>query len=148
MIRVLVLVVLILWLPAAGCLNPGDCLVTNSGNLQLTLVPPAGTTGVLFSTVAVVGLAQPVGANVSGTTLALPVNPDTTQTTYVFSRATRTDTITFTYLNQLLVLSPDCGAIVFHRELDYTTNTFGPGTLTINNRVLARGVTRNATLRF
>jgi hypothetical protein len=148
MIRALVFLFWVAMLAASGCLNPGDCVINNSGNVQLTLVPPTGTAGVLFTRVAVVGLATPVAANVSGTTLALPVNPDTTQTTYVFTRTNRTDTITFTYRNQVLVLNPDCGAILFHRDLNFSRNTFGAGTLTINNPVLARGVTRNATLRF
>jgi len=153
--RAVVLLFLIGMLPAAGCLNPGDCLITNSGTVQLALVDAAGRAReVRFASISVVGVERPLSTNSNTSTLALPLNPDTTVTSFVFTRVTapdtpaRLDTLTFTYRNQVLVLSPDCGAILFHRDLDYTRNTFGAGTLTINNRVLARGVTRNATLRF
>lgn len=132
-----------------GCFNPGDCLKNNKTNIELAFVNAAGAAqSVQFSSITISGLKAALLTNVSVNAVSLPVNPAATSTTYVFVRGSRKDSITFTYRNQALVLNPDCGAILYHRDLDYALNTFGLETLVITNRQLLTSVSRNATLRF
>ena len=139
----------------AGCFNPGDCVKNNKTNIELEFVGSNGRAAAAqFSTISISGVAQPILSNVNGTSVSLPVNPAASSTTYVFTRpalnsptGVRRDSITFTYRNQVLVLNPDCGAILYHRDLDFSVNTFGSESLRITNRQLLKSVARNATLR-
>lgn len=132
-----------------GCFNPGDCVKNNKSNIELAFVNASGAAQtVQFSSIAISGLKQPILTNVNANAVSLPVNPAAANTTFIFVRSNRKDSITFTYRNQALVLNPDCGAIIYHRDLDFSVNTFGANTLQITNRQLLTTVSRNATLRF
>jgi hypothetical protein len=139
---------------AIGCLNPGDCVINNRATVELEFV---GTNGLpattSFQSISVSGQNTPFLTNVTRTTVSLPLNPAADSTTFVFVRAgtapntIEKDSITFTYRNQVLVLNPDCGAILYHRDLDFSLSTFGSDALRITNRQLLSTIPRNATLR-
>lgn len=139
----------------AGCFNPGDCIKNNKTNIELEFVGTDGKpANVQFTSISVSGIRTPLATNFNTSRVSLPVNPAASSTTYVFTRpalnnpnAVRRDSITFTYRNQVLVLNPDCGAILYHRDLDFSINTFGSESLRITNRQLLTTVARNATLR-
>jgi hypothetical protein len=142
------------WL-ATGCFNPGDCIINNRTTIELEFVGTDGKPAAAqFQSISISGRPGTILSAVNRANVSLPVNPGADSTTFVFVRpgspnpaAVRKDSITFTYRNQVLVLNPDCGAILYHRDLNFTINTFGSESLRITNRQLLTTVSRNATLR-
>lgn len=133
----------------ASCFEQGDCLITNSNVMQVSLKSATTKAGIsiLFDSVYVPGDTL-VYRDKNVGTLALPVDQSRTETMYVFKQATRRDTIIFTYTNQILVLSPDCGAFVHHNDLWYRYSTLPKEQIRIITPQLGKNVTNNLDLYF
>jgi hypothetical protein len=133
----------------SSCFDQGDCLITNSNLVQISLkdFTTKASAQILFDSVYVPGDTL-VYTAATTSSLVLPVDQSKTETMYVLKQATRRDTIVFTYSNQTLILSPDCGAFVYQRDLWYGRSTLPAEQIRIVNGQLARSVTSNVELYF
>ncbi len=130
------------------CLSEPDCLVTATNNLRISL--KNGGTGTaqkaLFSSIKVSGTSATFFSTDSVTTLILPVDPLATRTTFKFQYGTvlnskpvvRTDSITVTYATQIVIISPTCGAAIYHTNLTVSATSFVIEPKVVNSQLSTR----------
>jgi hypothetical protein len=130
-VRFFVPSVLILLLSA--CLSEPDCLVTATTAVKTSLRNPATgiAKNVKFHSIQINGVHVQVPTD-SVKSITLFVDPFAPQTTFTFEHASggmpapKSDTFTLTYTSEVVIISPDCGGVVFHTNLavkDYTFPT-------------------------
>jgi len=140
---------LLMLMGLGACLEQGDCLVTNTtlAKVKLKSVKTNADTTIAFASVAI-GDDVLLYENQSLNNLVLPVNPAADSTLYVFEYGERKDTLVLRYRNETVVLSPDCGAFVFQRDLRASKNKVGVDSVRWLNNQLLKSVTVNAEIFF
>ena len=150
------LVAVILMLAVASCFDEGECLITNTNivKVSLRLKETGELAKVQFDSVSIqyTDSVYYIGQQVQG--LGLPVNPGVTEMTYVLAYGGAEygglkDTVSLAYTNQSVVLAPHCGAFPFQKNLvvvKYTT--FGLDSVGVTNQNLLRDVTENIRIYF
>lgn len=136
-------------LVASACFDQGDCLITNTNRAKVAIL---GFTSkqpvpVTFSSISILGDSV-LYQNAALSTLELPLNPDTTQMTFVFQTAAKSDTIVLHYFNQSIVLSPSCGAFTYQQDLAIWQHTFGADSAVVVNQILLKSVNENLRLYY
>jgi hypothetical protein len=139
-----------LMIVASSCFDEGDCLVTNSNLIRVSLLnfsdkKPAK---ILFTSVSIQGETLLYPPNTELTTLVLPVDPGRTEMEYVLEYQGKSDTIRFSYDNFSFVLSPTCGAFPYQQNLVVAETTFGEDKVVITDKSLLRNVAENVRLYF
>lgn len=140
-------VIIILML--STCLSEPDCLVTASNKLRISLknAETGASQKVLFSAVKISGTDVVLFTPDSVTSLIIPVDPLGTETTFIFEygtvlnsvHVTKTDFVTVSYASQTVILSPTCGAAVYHTNLAVSNTSF-----TIKPKVLINQLSTSA----
>jgi len=132
----------------SSCFDQGECLITNSNIIRVSLRTkdnqPATIT---FASVSVLNDTV-LYTNKSLTALDLPVNPGVLEMTYVFDYGDGTDTLSFGYTNQHVVLSPSCGAFPYQRNLSVTGGTFKTDSVKVTNPSLLKDALENVRIYY
>ncbi len=140
---------LLMLIGLGACLEQGDCLVTNTTLTQVKLksANTGADTTIVFAAVSIANDVL-LYENRSLNNLVLPVNPAADSIFYVFEYGDREDTLVLRYRNETVVLSPDCGAFVFQKDLLESKNNVGADSVRWLNRQLLKSVTVNAEIFF
>jgi len=141
----LIFVVLIV----TSCLEEGDCLVTNSTLVRVNLksVKSRKDSTITFTSVRLANGTE-LYANKALANLELPVDPGKTASSFFFQRGDIKDTLVFEYRNETIVISPDCGAYEFQKDVKVTTNTFGRDSVRWVNNQLSKNAKVNVEVFF
>lgn len=133
----------------SSCFDKGDCLITNTNIVKVGLrtMKDKKPATVNFVSIAVLGDTV-LYQNKSLASVELPVDPAKTEVSYVFVYGVKTDTLSLAYTNQTIVLSPDCGAFPYQRNLSITRSTFGQDSVVVTDQSLLRGVKENVQIFF
>jgi hypothetical protein len=131
--------VLILLLSA--CLSEPDCLVTATTGVKISLRDQV--TGIAKN-VKFYSIIYDAKGNVltdSVKSIVLPVNPFATETTFILEYASsgmatpKTDTMTLTYTSQTVIVSPDCGGVIYHTNLAVKNYSFAIAPKVVNTQL-------------
>ena len=109
-----------------SCFDEGDCIFTSSNFVRIDIYDAkAHTTAkqIVIDSVLIPGKVLFAGDTTS--TLILPIDPNVSETEFIFFLPGRTDTLSFSYTTQSKVLSPDCGTFSYQNDLTITKNSFG-----------------------
>jgi hypothetical protein len=144
------LVAIFLLVTAVSCFDEGDCLITNSHVIKVSVKPfvKNALDTLHFDSVYIPGYKTPVFKDTTLSQVNLPVDAGLIQMTYVFKYQGKTDTVAFAYDNFVIVPSPTCGALTYHRNLLVTKSTFGQDSVVITERSLLKDVKQNAVIYF
>jgi len=82
----------------------------------------------------------------AATALFLAVDPNTTETEFVFVYEKRSDTLVLGYTTQTRVLSPDCGSYNYQNNLTVKYSTFGTNRVIIIEPRLLNSVQTNVEI--
>ena len=134
---------------ASSCFDEGDCLVTNTNLIKVSLFTfsdkkPAK---ILFTSVSIPGEGI-LYENKELTALVLPVDPGRSEMVYVLAYNGKSDTLKFRYDNMTYVLTPTCGAFPYQQNLGVSETTFGEDKVVITDKSLLRNVAENVRLYF
>lgn len=147
--------VLRVWLPflcllmGTSCLDVGDCLVSNSNLVRVSLksVKTKKDSTVAFTSVKLAN-GTVLYANKGLSSLELPVDPSATVTAFYFQRDALNDTLIFQYRNEAVVVSPDCGAFPFQKDVNLVHNTFERDSVRWLNNQLSKTAKVNVEVFF
>jgi hypothetical protein len=144
-----VLIAIFLLLVATSCFEEGDCLITNSHYVKVTLLGSETRTEVtiLFDSVYTPGYTA-YYKNVAAKRLELPVNPGETQMLYVLRYLGKVDSVRFGYDNLTVVHSPTCGAFPYQRNLAVLESTFPQDSVVVTDPSLLKNGNENVRIYF
>lgn len=133
----------------SSCFDQGDCLITNSNIIRVSVHSAVNQRAVTiaFDTVAVLNDTILYKTSSQGK-LALPVDPGVTEMTYIFAYGDKFDTLSLGYDNLSVVLATACGAFPYQRNLVVTRSTFAQDSVVITNPSLFKDVTENVRIYF
>ena len=149
-----VLIAVFLLIIVSSCFEEGDCLITNSHIVKVSLKQFKDKTTaekVLMDSVYIPGVAtvfKPDKPTDSVTQVNLVIDPSLTQVQYVFRYHGKTDTLDLTYDNFVVIPSPTCGALLYQRNLAISESTFGQDSIAITERSLLRNVGENVSIYY
>jgi hypothetical protein len=131
---------------ASSCFDKGDCLINNTNLIKINFKNKADNKDrdVVFSSVTVEGTSIVLYANETVKALALPVDVTKTSTTFILNYGGAAQRISFSYKNETIIPSVDCGAFVYQKDVTVTESTFDAASLRIVNNQLQK----NATVNF
>jgi hypothetical protein len=135
---------------AGACFDNGDCLVDNSNVIKVNLKKKSDSKEqkITFSSVDVEGTDIKLYQNKEVSALELPVNPNSTMTTFILNYDSVSQRLTVAYTNETRISAPDCGAFLYHTNLSITETTFDSTALRIVNRDLLQNVEVNFEILF
>ena len=144
-----VLIAIFLLFLATSCFEEGDCLVTNSHLIRVSLREFEKTTPItiLFDSVYTPGYPA-FYKNISAATLELPIDPGKTEMVYVFTYEGTVDSIKFGWDNLSVVHSPTCGAFPYQRNLVVPESTFGQDSVVVKDPSLTKNAKENVAIYF
>ncbi len=132
----------------ASCLDEPDCIVTASSQVQIALrrldVDSART--VKFDSILVYGTDSVFYESDSISVLRLPVNPETTETTFRFYYELQMDSLVLSYTRETKLVSPKCGAFNYFQELGVVSTSFAE--VSVLNSQLSTGDITNLTIKL
>lgn len=135
-----VLLIFLIFL-CSSCFNQGDCLITASGYTKIDFYEKANKQPkhIVFSSFT----ASSNGTilyqdSVSASTLLLPVNPDGDTTRFTLNYDGKSDFITVTYSSETRIISPDCGAFTYFKDLEIVNTSFDQGLIKLINTQLLK----------
>ncbi len=133
----------------SSCFEEGDCLITNSTLVKVSLkdLDTKKDTTLTFLSITTLEGKEIYGEKALSK-LELPVNPGETETSFVFVQGAKKDTLTIHYTNETVVLSPDCGAYEFQKDLKAIKNTLGADSIKWINNQLFKSITVNAEIYY
>jgi hypothetical protein len=137
-------------LVASSCFDEGDCLVTNSNLIKVSLWESKDkkkAKQIPFTSIAIPGDTV-LYANKSMATFDLPVDPGLNEMQYVLQYSGKTDTLIFRYNTLNVVHSPTCGAFPYQRNLEIMKSTFPLDSAVVVNQSLGKNVTENVKIYF
>jgi hypothetical protein len=153
-VRFLLAAIIILLL--STCLSQPDCLVTATNNVKISLkrTDSDSVNTVKFIVISVSGTDTLLYVDKSVSSLTLPVNPATLNTTFKFEYKSRPDTtilkkdsLTLTYASQYFVISPDCGGYVYFSNLAVLSTSFANVPKIVNPQ-LSTSATTNIEIKL
>ena len=136
-----------------GCFEQGDCLLSNSNLMKVSLkkFSDKSTASVTFNSITIAG-EIPLTYTAAQSSLALPLNPESTETQIIFdykiTGGSRKDTLNISYRNESIVLSPDCGVYQYQRDLAISKNTFGADSVRLVNNQVNLKISLNVEIYF
>lgn len=139
-----------------SCLNQANCLITSTNLVKISLkkVIDNSAATITFNSITVSGTSFSFYNNATTTALNLPVNPDTTETTFLFSYQetadgairNKTATLSLSYSNEIQLISEDCGAFQYQKDLAVVSTDFAKTKLL--NTSLLTSVPSNLDIYF
>jgi len=134
----------------SSCFDQGECLITNSNMVRVSLRSMKDKTviTVALKSVSVLNHDTALYANADASALLLPVDPGVNETSYLFVYGDKTDTLSLGYDNQTVVLAPQCGAFPYQRNLTVTNSTFGQDSVVVTNPSLLKDAVENVRIYF
>jgi hypothetical protein len=128
----------------SGCLNEPDCQITNTNLVKIAFKIDSKTPReITFDEITVSGLDDKFYTNARVSTVELPVSPVVPETTITFKFEGRTETMTLTYLMISRVISPDCGAYLYHENVSVKESSFDEESINLISDKLLTNVTVN-----
>jgi uncharacterized protein DUF6452 len=76
--------------------------------------------------------------SVSASTLLLPVNPNGDTTRFTLHYGGKSDFITVKYSIEMRIISPDCGAFIYFKDLEIVKTSFDQGLIKLINTQLLK----------
>jgi hypothetical protein len=136
-------------LMGTSCLEEGDCLVSNSNLVRVSLksVKSKKDSTITFTSINLAD-GTVLYANKPLASMELPVDASETVTTFFFQRGAVKDTLVFQYRNEAVVVSPDCGAFPFQKDVSVARNTFERDSVRWLNNQLSKTATVNVEVFF
>jgi hypothetical protein len=137
-----VLLVVIVLLLFSSCYDKGDCLVVNSTliNVSLKKRTNSATDSVVgFASIVMVETSDTLVKNESVASMKLPVNPLMTEAAFIFNylNSDKPDTLKFTYRNETVIPTNDCGAFIYQKDVKLKTTYDSTLIRVINNQLLS-----------
>jgi len=128
---------------ASSCYEVPDCLINNTNLMKVALKSKTdgSAISVAFSSIYIVNLNAIAYENQEAGNLQLPVDPNSTETTFIFNYASGTDTLVVKYRNETRLINPDCGAFLYQKDLDVAETDFYE--VRVINNILLKDVTTN-----
>lgn len=129
-----------------GCFDQGDCLITATNLMQVKLLTKIDRKEniIKFSSVTVSGSTSILYKDQETGMLLLPVNPGQGSTTFTLNYGTTASTITVTYSEETKIISVDCGAFTYYKDLQITNTNFEEGNIKLVNTLLLHDVSTQA----
>jgi hypothetical protein len=147
---------LFLFFIVASCLNQANCLITSTNQVKIKLKRASDNTNAIieFNGITVSGTSLSFYNNVATAELGLPVDPNASETTFLFTynetvdgvTTPKTSRLTLGYLNEMRLISEACGAYQYQRDLEVIETDFIKTKL-INTSLLT-GVPSNLEIYF
>lgn len=140
-----VLPIVFLALLFCSCFDSGDCLITNSNLVRITLKNRADNAPltVTFTSIEVEGTLIKLYVNKAVSAIDLPVEPSKTSTVFLLNYGGQQQRIKFDYVNLTVIPSKDCGALLYQKDVKVGETTIPVEQIrTINNQLL-KGVAVN-----
>ena len=139
----------------SACLADSDCQVTATNIVQIALKRTDKDTvaQVKFSLITVSGTESTFQKSDTVTSLQIPVNPKSSETTFRFTYASKasptpkTDTVTLSYVSKNIIVSPACGGFFYYSELAVIATSF-PNIPKVVNSQLSTGATKNLEIKL
>jgi hypothetical protein len=122
--------VLFIVVMAVACTNDELCIGKGTNEIKLSFVEsgsnPEAESLITFDSIGVSGepIAYPSFADTTLAALNLQVDPDSTETRFVFITSDRTDTLDLTYRVVPSFISVQCGPELLFSKLDTLNHTF------------------------
>lgn len=134
---------LVLVLLMSSCFETPNCLIDNTNILKIALKSKTNGAAaeVTFDYIYVTNLNANVYENTKLSTLQIPVDPTQSETTIIFNHDAQSDTLVVNYRNETRLISPDCGAYLYQKDLKVLKTNFYEVRLITN--VLLTNVTTN-----
>jgi len=136
-----VLLIFLIFL-SSSCFNQGDCVITASGYTRIDFYQKANRQPKLitFSAITVSGGGTILHQDsVSASTfLLLPVNPNGDTTRFTLDYDGKSDFITVKYSTEMRIISPDCGAFMYFKDLEIMNTSFDQGLIKLINTQLLK----------
>ncbi len=140
-----------------SCLSEPDCIITASNEVKIALSHAGYDDSVRFAKfdrIEVSGTDSVFHVGDSVSSVVLPVDPGSLQTTFRFYYEIVEDTVTFSkedsvkviYTRVTRVISPDCGAFNYFQDLAIVLSTFAEAT--VNNSQLSTSDSKNITVKL
>ena len=136
-----VLLIFLIFL-SSSCFNQGDCLITASGYTRIDLYEKANKQPkrIKFDSISVSGTESILYRDSVMTTLFLPVNPKSDTTLFTLNYDGKSDFITVKYSAETRIISPDCGAFVYFKNLEIVNTSFDQSLIKLVNAQLLKDV--------
>ena len=115
---------------SVACTNDELCIGKGVNEIKLSFVEsgsdPESAISITFDSIGVSGdpIAYPIYADTTLSALKLQVDPDSTETRFVFITADRTDTLDLRYRVTPSLISVQCGPELLFSKLDTLNHTF------------------------
>ena len=138
-------------LALTSCFDKGDCLLNSTDIIKFqlyTIDSPYVVKKVKFTALASPGIGLTYNTTDTLSFFGLKTDPAQLTTEYVFQRGTRYDTLILSYTQQTVVLSPDCGAYNYRKDLTVQHSTFGPNKVVVVNPLLLTTTAVNVEIRL
>ena len=134
-----VLLIFLIFL-SSSCFNQGDCLITASGYTKIDLYDKANKQpkSIKFDSIRVSGTESVFYQD--STSLLLPVNPVEDTTRFTFIHDGKSDFITVKYSSETRIISPDCGAFIYFKNLEIVNTSFDQSLIKLINAQLLKDV--------
>jgi hypothetical protein len=135
----------------SSCYDKGDCIITNSNLINISLKKRSNSrqdTSVTFTSVNVSQTPITLYANTATAKLALPVDPSKTEATFVLNYAGQSQTFRFSYQNETLIPTSDCNALSYQNNVTIDHTTYDPTLIRIVNTQLLKNVPVNFEILF
>jgi hypothetical protein len=140
-----ILIIVFVTLLASSCFDKGDCLINNSNLIKINFKKKTDNTplDVAFSSITVEGTSIVLYQSKTVKTIQLPVDVTKTSTTFILNFGGAQQKITFTYKNETIIPSVDCGAFVYQTDVKISESTFDPTSLRLVNNQLLKNTDTN-----
>lgn len=135
-----------------GCFSEGDCLITATNQLHLQLKKRSNSakdTSVAFNSITISGAGKFSVVNPIHEFL-LPLNINSDSTLLVFERANSSslDSILLGYVRQSKVITKDCGAYTYFRDLKILKTNLDSAQFKVFHSVLLKDPTSSAITAY
>lgn len=144
-LRIVLIVLLALFF--SGCFEQPDCLITNTNILKIAFKGKTlgKDTTFTFKSIRSLKSAEALYTNKSLPNAEVPLQGTDTVATIIFDYDLKTkpvsDTLTITYRNEMRVISPDCGAYLYQKDVFIRKTNFEK--VRVTTPVLLKAVTKN-----
>jgi hypothetical protein len=127
---------------SSSCFNQVDCLITASGYTKIDFYQKANKQPkvITFSSIMVSGGGAILHQDsiFSTSTLLLPVSPTGDTTRFTLGYDGKSDFITVKYSTETRIISPDCGAFTYFKDLEILNTSFDQGLIKLINTQLLK----------
>ena len=129
---------------SSSCFNQGDCLITASPYTKIDFYQKKDKTPkiITFSYVEVFGAGTAYQDSVVSS-LLLPVDPNGDTTRFVLHYEDKSDFITVKYSSITRIISPECGAFVYYKDLEIVKTSFDETLIRLTNNQLLKDAVNN-----